>query len=196
MSYGASSSTSKPTLSSTKVTTGSSPSFFAAGSGSGGYEPPKPQTAKTVTVAKKVTTPVALPMCYPTSKPIPYESSSSGLSKKTSPTPAPVVSPKPTLAPIYFNVLCTGLKPDTVHKFYYEGIDVTDYCKLQGASVATSNILKTNSSGSITFDFNYETKIEKYVDGLNEVNYDLAGDKKFELRATGSAASKIIPFKY
>lgn len=195
MSYGASSSTSKPTLSSTKVST-SSPSFFSAHNvPSMGY-PPKPQTAKTVTVAKKVTTPVALPMCYPTSKPIPYESSSSGLSKKTSPTPAPVVSPKPTLAPIHFNVSCTGLKPNTVHKFYYEGIDVTDYCKLHGASVATSNILKTSSSGSITFDFNYETKIEKYVDGLNEVNYDLAGDKKFELRATGSAASKIIPFKY
>jgi hypothetical protein len=114
----------------------------------------------------------------------------------SSPAPPPsVAQPTQTLKPIHFTVTCTGLKPDTVHQFYYEGIDVTQYCKAVGAA-SGSTTLKTGNSGSITFDFNFTTNVEKYVDGLNKVGYDLAGDKKFELRATGSSASKIIPFKY
>jgi hypothetical protein len=117
-------------------------------------------------------------------------------SGSSSPTPPPTVSqPTQTLKPVHFRVSCTGLKPDTVHQFYYEGIDVTQYCTAVGAA-SGSTTLKTDNTGSITFDFNFTTNVEKYVDGLNKVGYDLAGDKKFELRATGSSASKIIPFKY
>jgi hypothetical protein len=99
-----------------------------------------------------------------------------------------------TLKPIHFEVSCTGLKPDTVHQFFYEGIDVTKYCSQVGDIF--SQTLKTDSAGTIKFNFNFTTNVEKYVDGLNKVGYELAGDKKFELRATGSSASKIIPFKY
>jgi hypothetical protein len=114
----------------------------------------------------------------------------------SNPTPPPTVAqPTQTLKPIHFTITCTGLKPDTVHQFYYEGIDVTQYCTAVGAANG-STVLKTDNTGSITLDFNFTTNVEKYVDGLNKVGYDLAGDKKFELRATGSSASKIIPFKY
>jgi hypothetical protein len=138
--------------------------------------------------------PAPLAMCYPTNTPIPYVSSSNKNDKKTPATPA--TAPTPALTPIHFKIECKGLKPNTIHKLYYEGIDVSDYCKKIGAPDATSGVLKTSDSGTITINFNYESDIERYVDGLNEVNYDLAGDKKFELRATGSSASKIIPFKY
>lgn len=100
------------------------------------------------------------------------------------------------LKPIHFEVSCTGLKPLTAHKFYYEGIDVTEYCTQVFATGQTWNTqLTTDRSGSISFVFNYSADLEAVVDGLNNTQYALAGDKKFELKAVGSAASKIVPFK-
>jgi hypothetical protein len=102
------------------------------------------------------------------------------------------------LKPIFFDVKCTGLKPLTVHNFYYEGIDVSQYCTLitsTNMALPTTTGLVTDSNGSIEFKFNFKADLLSTVIGLDKTKYTLAGDKKFELKAAGSTASKIVPYK-
>jgi len=102
------------------------------------------------------------------------------------------------LKPIFFEVRCTGLKPLTVHKFFYEGIDVSEFCTLitsVGSALPTTTGLVTDKNGVIEFKFNFKADLQSTVIGLNKTKYTPAGDKKFELRATGSSASKIVPYK-
>jgi hypothetical protein len=102
------------------------------------------------------------------------------------------------LKPIFFDVKCTGLKPLTLHKFYYEGIDVSEFCTLvvaAGTSLPTTSGLVTDKNGYIEFKFNFKADLQATVIGLDKTKYTPAGDKKFELKATGSTASKIVPYK-
>lgn len=102
------------------------------------------------------------------------------------------------LKPIFFDVKCTGLKPLTLHKFYYEGVDVSEFCTLvaaAGTSLPATSGLFTDKNGYIEFKFNFKADLQATVIGLDKTKYTPAGDKKFELKATGSAASKIVPYK-
>lgn len=97
-----------------------------------------------------------------------------------------------------FTVKCFGLKPNTVHNFFYEGVDFGKSClpvypKPTNAAVKLGSPLKTDSEGKIEFVFYFNTDVEKTVDGKKK--YELAGDKKFELTAVNSSASKVVPFK-
>ena len=100
-----------------------------------------------------------------------------------------------------FEIQCKGLKPNTIHKFYYEGVDRGQDCIPQypkpsgGASVTPGSALVTDSRGEIRFDFLFTLDVEKQVDASNKVKYEVAGNKRFELRAENSTAYKIVPFK-
>jgi hypothetical protein len=114
------------------------------------------------------------------------------------PTPQP---PKPqpveTFKQQVFYIKCTGMKPKTVHKFYYEGVDRGVDCKpikpkpAGGAQLGSE--LKTDDEGTIIFNFYFTLDVEAKVDASNKVKYEPAGDKKFKLVATDSSAAKIVP---
>jgi len=99
-----------------------------------------------------------------------------------------------------FIIKCTGMKPNTIHKFYYENVDRGVDCipvnpKPTGSAIRPGADLKTDAMGNIEFNFYFTLDVEKQVDATNKVKYEVAGDKKFELRATDSTASKIVPMK-
>jgi hypothetical protein len=100
-----------------------------------------------------------------------------------------------------FEIRCTGLKPNTIHKFYYEGVDRAEDCVPHNPKPAGSGAIRpgadlvTDASGTIEFHFYFTIDVEKQVDATNKVKYELAGDKKFELRAENSSAFQIVPFK-
>lgn len=100
-----------------------------------------------------------------------------------------------------FECIGRGLKPNTVHKFFYENVDRTKDCKQLGSknsSVSTDGKLGgpliTDANGYLRFNFYFTAAVEQEVDALNKVNYSLAGDKMFELRAVDSTAKKVVPF--
>lgn len=100
-----------------------------------------------------------------------------------------------------FECIGRGLKPNTIHKFFYENVDRTKDCKQLGSNNKSSSDdgklggpLVTDSNGYIRFNFYFTSAVEKEVDSLNKVNYNLVGDKVFELRAVDSTAKKVVPF--
>jgi hypothetical protein len=91
------------------------------------------------------------------------------------------------------------MKPNTIHKFYYEGVDRGIDCipvnpKPTSTNVVPGSELKTDNQGTIEFNFYFTLDVERQVDASNKMAYEVAGDKKFELRATDSSAYKIVPF--
>jgi hypothetical protein len=90
------------------------------------------------------------------------------------------------------------MKPSTVHKFYYEGQDLSSSCipvnpKPPGAAaIVQGSPLITDASGRIEFKFHFTVQIEKQVDAANKTKYELAGDKKFSLEAVDSSANKMV----
>lgn len=100
-----------------------------------------------------------------------------------------------------FECIGRGLKPNTIHKFYYENVDRTKDCTQLGTNNRSTSDdgrlggpLKTDASGYIRFKFYFTASVEKEVDALNKVNYNLLGNKVFELRAVDSTAKKVVPF--
>lgn len=112
--------------------------------------------------------------------------------------PPPKVIEQPTITSQFFRITCTGMKPSTVHKFYYEGQDLSSSCipinpKPPGVSaIIPGSPLITDASGKIEFGFHFTVKIEKQVDAANKTKYELAGDKKFSLEAVDSSANKMV----
>lgn len=98
---------------------------------------------------------------------------------------------KPVPSEQVFEVECTGMKPETIHTFYYEGVDSGKYCKPKGKKIGDP--IKTDAKGFVQFNFYFTGAVEKAIDISNKVKYELAGDKKFELKATDSSASKVVP---
>lgn len=120
-----------------------------------------------------------------------------------SPLGKTAANPPPTITTTFkqqvFNIVCTGMKPNTIHKFYYEGVDRGIDCipvnpKPTSTNVVPGSELKTDNQGMIEFNFYFTLDVERQVDASNKMAYEVAGDKKFELRATDSSAYKIVPF--
>ena len=99
-----------------------------------------------------------------------------------------------------FTVSCRGLKPNTIHKFFYEGVDNTTLCKSFMPAEINSTVLKTDSSGGISFSFGLAVdQSQTYHGGLfrkhyTSYNLSISGSKKFELRATDSSATSTVLF--
>lgn len=130
--------------------------------------------------------------------PAPPPSKSNPVSSHTDNSKTNTTSHVHVLKPIHFDVTCTGMKPLTVHKFYYEGIDVSQFCTLVtsvGSVLPATTGLITDKNGNIEFKFNFKADLLSTVVGLDKTKHILAGDKKFELLATGSSAAKIVPYK-
>lgn len=130
----------------------------------------------------------------------PYSSGGGGGSNSSTPKPqAPVVN-NATITSQVFTITCTGMKPNTVHKFYYEGQDLSAECIPVDPKPSIANAIRTgaplttDATGKIVFKFYFTVAIEKKVDAANKTKYELAGNKLFELRATDSTANKIVPF--
>lgn len=115
----------------------------------------------------------------------------------------PTISPGPpvqTFKQQVFTITCRGMKPNTIHKFYYEGVERGNDClpvrpKATTGQTGLGSPLKTNDEGEIEFKFYFTLDVERQVDASNKVKFEPAGDKKFELRATDSSAAKIVPMK-
>lgn len=118
----------------------------------------------------------------------------------TPPTVTPVIQ-NPTPKPQVFEIVCTGLKPNSVHFFFYENVDRSQDCvpvypkSTTAGAITLGAPLITDSAGKIQFNFYFTQLVEAQVDATNKVKYELAGDKKFELRTLDSSASKIVPFQ-
>lgn len=118
----------------------------------------------------------------------------------TPPTVSPVIQ-NPTPKQQVFNIVCTGMKPNSVHSFFYENIDRSQDCipvypkPAAPTSVVLGSPLVTDASGKIEFNFYFTIDVESQVDAANKVKYELAGDKRFELRTLDSSAYKIVPFQ-
>jgi hypothetical protein len=95
-----------------------------------------------------------------------------------------------------FEIECTGLKPKTIHKFFYEGVDNTSLCKSDMPGEKNTTTLKTDSNGKIRFRFALPVEMgEEFRDGPNlKYLIGIKGNKQFELKATDSSAKKTILF--
>ena len=129
-------------------------------------------------------------------------SKSGGDSKSSSSSSSKSKAPKNCPKDQVFECIGRGLKPNTIHKFYYENVDRTVDCKQLGSNNASTSDdgklggpLTTDKNGYVRFNFYFTAAVEQEVDALNKVNYSLVGDKVFELRAVDSTAKKIVPFE-
>lgn len=97
-----------------------------------------------------------------------------------------------------FTISCRGLKPNTTHKFYYEGVDSTALCKSYMPTEINSTVLKTDSSGGISFSFGLAVDQSQTYHGIFKRYYtyklSISGSKKFELKATDSSATSTVLF--
>jgi hypothetical protein len=109
---------------------------------------------------------------------------------------------KPVPKEQVFRCVGHGLKPNTIHQFFYENVDRTKDCRQMDTNRSSRDPsrgrlggpLTTDSTGRVEFNFYFTASVEREVDKLNSTSYNLAGDKVFELRAVDSTAKKIVPF--
>ena len=64
----------------------------------------------------------------------------------------------PVVSEQIFNVVVTGLKTNTIHKFFFEGLDTTSKTKQTGGVLGGG--LKSDANGRIEFTFYYHPDIE------------------------------------
>lgn len=92
-----------------------------------------------------------------------------------------------------FDVRVTGLRPNTDHKFYVEGVDSTSSCKQVGKILGGG--LQTDANGDMTFTFYYYPTIES-VDVTSEAaaaTEMLASSKAVKVENTdGSSKSESV----
>ena len=125
-----------------------------------------------------------------------YNSNGGGNTPPKKPPPPP---PPPPPKDQVFECIGRGLKPNTIHKFFYENVDRTKDCRQLNPNgrIMLGKIggpLMTDDQGVLRFKFHFTAAVEKEVDSLNKVNYNLIGDKLFEVRAVDSTAKKVVPF--
>jgi hypothetical protein len=108
-----------------------------------------------------------------------------------------------------FNIAITGLKPNTYHKFVFDGVDQTSKCSQSRTSTTNTSGLLTDVNGTLNFDFYFDAGINEATSDLEQQNKlaaAVAGIKVFSVesydgnsRSTGSIGLKYytnIPFGY
>lgn len=108
-----------------------------------------------------------------------------------------------------FSIAVTGLKPNTFHKFVFDGSDQTAKCTQSRTSTTNTSGLLTDANGTLNFDFYFDAGINEATSDLEQQNKlaaAVAGIKVFSVesydsnsRATGSIGLKYytgIPFGY
>ena len=81
-----------------------------------------------------------------------------------------------------FQIAITGLKPNTYHKFVFDGEDQTSKCAQSRTSTTNTSGLLTDANGTLNFDFYYDA-------GINEATSDLEQQNKL---AAAKAGTKVF----
>ena len=81
-----------------------------------------------------------------------------------------------------FEIAITGLKPNTYHKFMFDGEDQTAKCTQSRTSTTNTSGLLTDANGTLNFDFYYDA-------GINEATSDLEQQNKL---AAAKAGTKVF----
>ena len=81
-----------------------------------------------------------------------------------------------------FQIAITGLKPNTYHKFMFDGEDQTAKCAQSRTSTTNTSGLLTDANGTLNFDFYYDA-------GINEATSDLEQQNKL---AAAKAGTKVF----
>ena len=108
-----------------------------------------------------------------------------------------------------FAISITGLKPNTYHKFIFDGEDKTAKCSQARTSTTNTTGLLSDANGTINFDFYYDAGIDEATTDFEQQNKlaaATAGTKVFNVesydgnsKAAGSIGLKYytsIPFDY
>lgn len=103
-----------------------------------------------------------------------------------------------------FTISCKGLKPNTVHDFYYKNNKATENCRstMPDLNIGSTKLV-SDSSGKLTFSFqlkvNATIKKRKFL--IFSLGRDIVtlqeppGDALFEVRAQNSVARSLVQFK-
>jgi hypothetical protein len=108
-----------------------------------------------------------------------------------------------------FTIAVTGLKPNTYHKFVFDGEDQTAKCAQSRTSTTNTSGLLTDASGTLNFEFYYDAGIDEATSDLEQQNKlaaAKAGIKVFTIQSydgnsktTGSIGLKYytsLPYDY
>ena len=108
-----------------------------------------------------------------------------------------------------FTISATGLKPNTYHKFVFDGEDQTSKCSQSRTSTTNTSGLLADENGTLNFDFYYDAGINEAtsdVEQQNKLASAKAGIKVFSIQSydgnsktTGSIGLKYytsLPFGY
>jgi hypothetical protein len=108
-----------------------------------------------------------------------------------------------------FNIAITGLKPNTYHKFVFDGEDQTAKCSQSRTSTTNTSGLLTDASGTLNFEFYFDAGINEATSDLEQQNRlaaAKAGIKVFTVQSydgnsktTGSIGLKYytsLPYDY
>lgn len=90
-----------------------------------------------------------------------------------------------------FDIICAGLKPLTIHKFYFAGVENTANCVINSdrssydnSNYLTANGLLSDASGKLNFTFH--TKWPSSDHGMSKI---------FTIEAPNSFASNTVTLK-
>lgn len=100
-----------------------------------------------------------------------------------------------------FAVSVQGLKPNTYHKFMFNGEDATSKCTQNRTSTTNTTGLLSDANGVINFDFYYDAGINEATSDLEQQNKNaaaIAGIKNFSIQSYdgNSKAAGTIDVKY
>jgi Domain of unknown function (DUF4815) len=100
-----------------------------------------------------------------------------------------------------FAISITGLKPNTYHKFMFDGEDKTAKCSQTRTSTTNTSGLLSDANGTVNFDFYYDAGIDEATSDFeqqNKLGAATAGTKVFKVESYdgNSEASGSIGLKY
>ena len=101
-----------------------------------------------------------------------------------------------------FQISVVGLKPNTMHKFFFDGADNTSKCSQNRNSTTNTAGLLSDANGTLNFEFYYDAGISEVaitdVEQRNKLIAAIAGTKIFRIESNdgNSSSTGVIGLKY
>ena len=101
-----------------------------------------------------------------------------------------------------FQISVVGLKPNTIHRFVFDGSDNTSKCSQTRNNTTNTSGLLSDANGTLNFDFYYDAGISEValtdLEQRNKLISAIAGTKVFRIESNdgNSSASGMIGLKY
>ena len=101
-----------------------------------------------------------------------------------------------------FSISAVGLKPNTYHKFMFDGSDNTSKCVQNRSSTINTSGLLSDANGTLNFDFYYDAGLDEAaltdLEQQNKLISSIVGTKTFYIESNdgNSTASGSIGLKY